>query len=136
MRTCIGSSTAAHSAVQVLGMPPAGHSTPAVQQAAVTAWTRGRNSAKLLQLGAEDGAFAGASVTVVVSVTRKGRHRRRRTSDADAGVVVSARRADAAAGALLAARHGRRVLQPTRSRWANCLGDSPRDLLRKCLARQ
>ena len=63
MRTCIGSSTEAHSAVHVVGMPPGGHSTPAVQQAAVTAWTRGRNSAKLPQLGAEDGAFAGASVT-------------------------------------------------------------------------
>ena len=34
---CIGSSTEAHSAVQDAGMPPGGHSTPAVQQAAVTA---------------------------------------------------------------------------------------------------
>ena len=60
MRTCIGSSTAAHSAVQVVGMPPGGHSTPAVQQAAVTAWTRGKNSGKLPQLGTAGPPFDAA----------------------------------------------------------------------------
>ena len=36
MQTCMGSSTSAHSSVHVVGMPPGGHSTPSVQQAAVT----------------------------------------------------------------------------------------------------
>ena len=49
-RTCIGSKTSSHSTVHLEGIPPGGHSTPAVQQVVVTVCAIAMNSISVAQL--------------------------------------------------------------------------------------